>query len=151
MITKEMRRKVMMIANHLYHKCGYVQSNAMRTAWRLIKTDLIETKVAGVTFENRQRILQKVSVCFPDVVVQLCREAANEYDANAVAVYAIVHSKYRAKIGYLPAKVAAVVATLLDKGMSVETSRFRIVGGLDPQYPTYGARLMISFRGGASA
>lgn len=144
MITKEMRRKVMMIANYLFHKCGYVQSNAMRTAWRLVKTDNIETRVAGVTFENRQRILHKVAVCYPDVAVQLCREKSNEYDANAVAVYAVVHSKYRAKIGYLPAKVAAVVATLLDKGMNVATSRFRIVGGLDPEYPTYGARLMLS-------
>jgi len=52
--------KVMTIANKLVAQ-GYNRANAMIKAWVLVKMPLVETKVAGVTFGNRQKAIEHLS------------------------------------------------------------------------------------------
>ncbi len=69
----------------------------------------VVTKVAGVTFGNRQSIIKKIKVGDP---VDLVPEPRNKDDPNAVKV--VWHGKH---IGYLPATVAAVQKRLSERKM----------------------------------
>lgn len=116
-MLKEIRRKVMQIANRLV-KRGQVRACAMETAWRLVKAHALSTRVVGTSFDNRQNVLALMTKYSPaDISVELVRENTNAFDSNAVAVTAAIKGKVRAVIGYLPSAVAAVVATIMDKAL----------------------------------
>lgn len=90
---KTRHSKVMTIANKLITK-GYNRANAMVKAWALVKMPLVETKVAGVTYGNRQKAIEHLSRYAPERIrIHLKREQDNTYDRNAVAVYAAVEGK----------------------------------------------------------
>ena len=140
----KIKSKVMTIANKLVGK-GYSRSVAMVKAWVLAKTQSLTTKVAGVTFDGRQELLQLISSFNPaNVSISLKREPNNSYDKNAVAVWVSVTGKLNCKIGYLPKTVAYVIAPLLDKGNELDSKALNIVGGYEQsQYSTYGARIQL--------
>lgn len=141
-MLKEMRSKVMQIANRLV-KLGQVRACAMEAAWKIVKSNGLSTRVAGTTFDNRQNVLALIAKYNPaDVDVQLVREPSNAFDSNAVAVTVSVKDKVRAVIGYLPKRVAAVISALMDKGFEVPSDTLSIVGGYD-EYTNYGARIII--------
>ena len=54
-----MRKAVATMANQL-RKLGYSLSNAFKTAWRRIKEGMT-VRVQGVTFDNRQKLLQFIA------------------------------------------------------------------------------------------
>lgn len=97
--------------------------------------DMITTKIAGVTFENRQNYVKKLRV---GEKVKLIREPNNKYDKNAVAVYNLNNNQ----LGYIPKELAKSIS---DK-MSAEEIPNAIVkyiaggNGLN-----YGATLEITF------
>lgn len=66
------------------------------------------TKVAGVTFENRQ---QYVKQCYAGQKLELIRDKFNVYDKNAVAVYAGEH-----QVGFLSKELAKSLASKMDSG-----------------------------------
>ena len=68
----------------------------------------IETKVAGVTFEGRQRVVASLQVGEP---VVLTREPENRYDANAIRVERVDG----AQIGYIPREIAGRIAPFMDE------------------------------------
>ena len=65
--------------------------------------DVICTKVAGVTFNNRQAVLARLS---PGETIQLRREPNNPYDPNAIRV-GVLNGQ---QIGYLNRAMAAELA-----------------------------------------
>lgn len=142
MMLKEIRKKVMQIANRLV-KRGQVRACAMETAWKLVKAHSLSTRVVGTSFDNRQNVLALLAKYNPaDVDIQLVRESDNPFDSNAIAVTAAVKGKVRAVIGYLPKAVASVTAVLMDKGLQVLSDTLSIVGGYG-EYQNYGARIIV--------
>lgn len=113
MKAKDIKSKVMTIANALV-KQGASRSVAMVRAWITVKLRRIDTKTAGVTHGNRQKLLARLSRYSPDeITIKLNREPENAADSNAVQV------------------IAAAIAPLMDKGKAVASSFKAITGGAD--------------------
>jgi len=124
--------KVMTIANKLVAQ-GYNRPHAMVKAWALVKLPKLETKVAGVTYGNRQRAIEHLTMYAPEAVsIRLEREPGNEHDRNAVAVYAAVEGKGAYHMGYLPRSLAAFIAPLMDAGKAVNALFREVRGGYEP-------------------
>lgn len=141
-MLKDIRRKVMQIANRLVGQ-GYIRACAMATAWKLIKSRAVSTRIAGTSFDNRQNVLSLLAKYNPaQISVKLQRDQSNSFDSNAVAVTATVKGKVSAVIGYLPKAVASVIAALMDKGINVMSEALSIVGGYADR-ENYGARILI--------
>lgn len=138
-----MKSKVMTIANHLV-KQGMSRSAAMVRAWITVKLRRIETKTAGVTHGNRQKLLARLSRYAPeDITIQLQRESGNAYDSNAVQIVAAVRGKGSAVMGYLNRQLAAAIAPLLDKGKEIHSIFKAITGGADYRL-TYGLNVELA-------
>ena len=137
------KSKVMTIANALV-KQGVSRSAAMVRAWITVKLSTIQTRAAGVTYGNRQKLLERLARYSPeDITVQLRREQDNAHDKNAVQVVAAVKGKGSAVLGYLNKQLAAAVAPLMDKGAEI-VSRFKAVTGGEERYLNYGLNIEIA-------
>lgn len=142
-MMKDFRRKLMQIANRLVGR-GYIRSCAMSTAWKLIRLQSVSTRVTGTSFDGRQNVLELLAKYHPELIsVKLVREPENIHDRNAVAVVAEVRGKVKAMLGYLPQAVAAVVAAMMDKGLTVTGKQLRITGGYG-LFENYGARITVT-------
>ena len=116
----------------------------MSTAWKLIRCRSVSTRVTGTSFDGRQNVLELLAKYHPELIsVKLIREPQNPYDRNAVAVVAEVRGKVKAKLGYLSQAVAAVVAAMMDKGLTVTGKQLRITGGYG-LFENYGARITVT-------
>lgn len=136
------RRKVATTANRL-KKMGMSLSAAFKKAWELIKGKTITTKVKGVTFGNGQRALERLTHYQPEqIIIKLERELYNLYDGDAVAVYVGVISKGVVKVGYLPAPLAKIISTLVDKGIEIKALYGQIRGRYE-DYMNYGLEIKI--------
>ncbi len=96
----------------------------------------IKTKVAGVTFENRQSYIigiQKAMESGKDIDMVLVRDMRNKADSNAVKVLARWKEGQavvkRTQVGFLPKEVAANIAGLMDTGIFVSVKGFEIKTG----------------------
>lgn len=69
--------------------------------------DIIETSVAGVTFEGRQEIIQNLRI---GELIKLRREIHNLYDTNAIKVI----SENGSHIGYINRKLAEKITSIMD-------------------------------------
>ena len=138
-----MKSKVMTIANALV-KQGLSRSAAMVQAWITVKLRRIETKTAGVTHGNRQKLLARLArYSAEDITITLNREPKNKADRNAVQVIAAVRGKGSAVMGYLNRQLAAVIAPLLDKGKRV-VSAFKAITGGEEYFLNYGLNISIA-------
>ena len=136
------RKEVTTIANRINGKINDL-SAAFRRAWQIVKGRLLISKVSGVTFGTWQRALRKLEGYSPDTVnVNLEREAANQYDANAVKVMVSVGSGDRYHLGYVPKDMAALLAPVLDKGIELITRFKRVTGGTFDKM-NYGALITV--------
>lgn len=68
----------------------------------------IETPIAGVSFEDRQKLIAEY--VREGMVVLVVRQSGNEYDKNALPVLAGMHM-----IGYVPRDIAEQVAPAMDE------------------------------------
>lgn len=84
------------------------------------------TKVVGVTFENRQDVLKGLEA---GVELELVREPGNEYDANAIAV----QLRDGSRLGHLNRHLAAQLAPVMDSGVEYDACVSAVTGG--PQDP----------------
>lgn len=75
-----------------------------------------KTRVAGPMYERRQELIEQMT---NDTPLRLQREPQNEYDENAVAIYAEINEEWH-KIGYVHAHIAKRVGPLMDQGEPVE-------------------------------
>lgn len=141
-MLKDIRRKVMQIANRLVGQ-GKARTEAMLTAWKIVRYRALRTKINGTSFDNRQNVLALLTKYNPaDIAVKLVRDRLNAFDSNAIAVTAVIKDKVSAVIGYLPKAVASVVAVLMDKGINVNADTLSIVGGYS-DHENYGARIIV--------
>ena len=136
------RKQVATIANRLNRKLQDL-SAAFRQAWQIVKGRELVSKVAGVTFNNRQAALRKLGQYDAAAVnVALEREAGNAHDPNAVKVNVSVADGRAYHLGYIPKDLAAVLAPLLDKGMEL-VARFKSVTGGTFDKMNYGALITV--------
>ena len=141
--ANETKSKVCIIANRLIKK-GLSKSAAFIKAWQTVKTETIETKIAGVTFGNRQTAIANLKKYAADnISINLERETTNEHDNNAIAVIATVKDKGSYKMGYIPKTLSATIAPLIDYGKAV-TANFKEVIGKYQAYHNYGLAVSVS-------
>jgi single-stranded-DNA-specific exonuclease len=96
----------------------------------------IETKVVGVTFENRQAV---VALLTEREQVFLIREPDNAFDSNAVKVQRWDHQQF----GYLNRELAKVLAPRMDRyGRFIKGTVSRLTGG---NYPGSSLGVLIRF------
>ncbi len=137
------KSKVMTIANALV-KQGVSRSAAMVRAWITVKLRKLHIKAVGVTFGNRQTLLNHLTRYAPeDITVTLQRERDNAADSNAIQIVAAVRNKGAAVIGYINRELAAAIAPLMDKGATI-ASRFKAVTGGYAPYMNYGFNLELT-------
>jgi single-stranded-DNA-specific exonuclease len=82
------------------------------------------TKLAGVSFEGRQEVVARLQ---PGAPVRLVRQPDNEFDPNAIAVFAPTGEQ----IGYLNRRLASVLAPALDAGAEWDVGVTDVTGGED--------------------
>lgn len=80
------------------------------------------TKVVGVTYENRQEVLATLEA---GIELALRRDAQNEYDANAIAVTLLDGTQ----IGYLNKHLAKQLAPAMDSGIAYDAAISDVTGG----------------------
>ena len=101
-----------------------------------ISTRSIETKVVGVTFENRQKV---VALLTEREQVYLIREPDNAFDSNAVMVVRWDHQQF----GYLNRELAKDLAPRMDRyGRFIKGTVSRLTGG---NYPGSSLGVLIRF------
>ena len=141
-MKKAIHSKVMTIANRLVRQ-GYNRANAMIKAWVLVKMPLVETKVSGVTYGNRQKAIEHLTHYQPEQIsIELIRERDSAYDINSVAVVASVAGKGSYTMGYLPRTLAAFIAPLLDAGKAIGSAYKEVRGKYQP-YMNYGLAITL--------
>jgi single-stranded-DNA-specific exonuclease len=89
-----------------------------------------EIKVAGVTFEHRQEVLERMTA---GEWLRGVREPDNEYDSGAVALWRVDERGVAAEqVGYIPRAEAPMVARLMDaEGYEVWGFVDEVTGGSD--------------------
>ena len=130
-ITK--KRKVVTTFANRFYKTIQDRPFAFEKAWEIVKDDRpLGSRVAGVSFGNRQKALTRLEEYEPaSVVVTLTRELDNEYDANAIKVLVNVQDRDKYHLGYLPGKMASLLAPLIDKGFEPAASFKGVTGGYE--------------------
>lgn len=89
--------------------------------------DAFYSKIAGVTFDNRQYYISNLSVGDQLIVM---REYNNAYDANAIALY----DRAKNQLGYIRKEVAAQLAPRIDCGEKISVYVDSVTGGDDYNY-----------------
>jgi single-stranded-DNA-specific exonuclease len=88
---------------------------------------LLITKVAGVSFEGRQAIIDKMTGREP---IRLIPEPTNQFDKNAIGVWTVLADGTKAQIGFVPRDLAAKIAPLID-GEQVMARLVALTGGFE--------------------
>jgi hypothetical protein len=108
-----------------------------------VKGRLLISKIAGVTFGNRQAALAHLTKYPPEAVaVALRREADNQHDANAVAVDVSVNGSRAVSLGYIPREWAELIAPIIDAGVILTAVFKEVTGGIGHKL-NYGALVEI--------
>jgi hypothetical protein len=143
MANREVKSKVVTLANKLAPKMGGNKSKAFVKAWAIVKAGGLELAVKGVSFGNRQEALKRLSGYAPDqVMAVLVPEPSNPADPAAVAVMVGVQSgRGLYRLGYVPRDMAPVVAA-----MGARLPALRVVSGSWgwAGKVTYGARVALA-------
>lgn len=87
----------------------------------------IFSKIAGVSFNGRQRLVRNLSIGIP---LRLVREQNNQYDENAIKITTIGGIQ----LGYIRAGLAAKLAPLMDEGNKFNCKVLEITGGEDKNF-----------------
>lgn len=106
-----------------------------------MKANILNIRVAGVTYENRQEIIARLITSDP---CRLEPEPENPYDANALAVK-VSHDGAVYHVGYIPKDMAALIAPHLD-GEALMVKIVEITGGFemfDGSQAAFGLRLHV--------
>jgi len=109
-------------------------------------TEFIRTNVAGVTFENedgvqRQELIRQLVK--PGLPVYLEREPSNSADPNAVIVFLNTPDNQFYQLGYLPRKIALIIAHRMDNREIVQGKITQI---LDVEDGTKGVEIELIMR-----
>lgn len=96
------------------------------------------TKLSGVTFDNRQDVIELLQAGDP---LRLVREPDNEFDPMACAV----HDAHGSMVGYLNRRLAAAIAPLVDGGVAYDVEVADVTGGSADR--AWGLNVILSKRG----
>jgi len=144
MTNRELKSKVVTLANRLTSKMDGDKSAAFIKAWAIVKAGKIELAVKGVSFANRQEALRRLAAYAPDQIkAVLVPEENNPADKNAIAVLVGVQGgKGLYHLGYAPRDLAPVLAAM--RGLNTLPA-LRVVCGTwgYTHQTTYGARLAL--------
>lgn len=75
-----------------------------------IEQHIMYSKVAGITFDNRQYLARR---CYVGMRLSMRRDRYNRYDPNAVE---ICMDEGLSVLGYIPKETARTIAELIDSG-----------------------------------
>ncbi len=78
----------------------------------LSRRKIINSYIAGVSFENRQEIINKLRI---GDTLKVTRDYENQFDPNALGVYTREYDS----VGYIPKDLAAEIAPIFDEFSSV--------------------------------
>jgi single-stranded-DNA-specific exonuclease len=102
-----------------------------------VSTQSIETRVVGVTYEGRQKV---VALLTQWEQVFLIREPDNAFDPNAVKVVRWDHQQ----VGYLNRELAKILAPRMDcLGRPIKATVTSLIGGF---YPNSSLGAIVKFR-----
>lgn len=107
----------------------------------MMKANILNIRVAGATYENRQDIIARLNRTDP---CRLEPEPENPYDPNAIAVK-VSHDGSIHHVGYIPKDMAALIAPHLD-GEALMVKIVEITGGFELQdgsQASFGLRLHV--------
>jgi single-stranded-DNA-specific exonuclease len=96
------------------------------------------TKLAGVTFEGRQKVVARLA---PGTPLRLVRQADNEFDACACALF----DPQGDQVGFLNRRLAAVLAPAIDAGTDYEVTVSEVTGGVEGA--SLGVNVLVARRG----
>jgi hypothetical protein len=105
-------------------------------------TRTIVSRVAGVSHENRQDIIRRMTGKEP---CRLVPEPSNKFDPNAIAVHVAMADGRVEHVGFLPRDLAKQVSPHLE-GESVMAHILEIVGGFElfnGETAAYGLRISV--------
>lgn len=111
---------------------------------------VLNTKVAGVTYEGRQDIIAALR---GDEPCRIVPEPENPYDPNALAVHVAIEPGIVKHVGFVPREIAAQIAPHLE-GEAVMAQLVEITGGFetrDGDIAAYGLRIRIEIPDGEVA
>lgn len=86
-------------------------------------------RVAGTTFDNRQKYLGYLKSQGKPFKTALVREPNNPYDKNAILIMAHTQDNKRMPLGYVPRELAETLAPIIDAGRYIYINKVQIVGG----------------------
>ena len=142
MNNRELKSKVVSLANRLTPRMDGDRAAAFIRAWQIVKAGGLELAVKGVSFGNRQEALKRLAAYSPEQVkAVLVPEPSNPVDPAAVAVMVGVNGgKGLFRLGYVPRNMAAVVSAMRD-----HLPALRVVSGTWGWAckTTYGARVAL--------
>lgn len=100
----------------------YLADHTEGAAKNILQAERFFTKIVGVTFDNRQELIPKLT---PGQTLYLHREPCNRYDVNAIKL----ETDSGVIIGYLKAELAKVLAPAMDAGQQYCCNITAITGG----------------------
>lgn len=115
--------KMDMVDRLFFYSSEYLKNGSYKN---LAEQNKFYTKIAGVTFEQRQERIKDLEI---GQELILCREPENPHDANAIAVYA-----GEQQLGYLKRTLAQQLAVLMDKGNRYQALVAQVTGGQEQHY-----------------
>ena len=147
MTNKELKSKVVTLANKLAVQLGGNKSAAFRRAWAICKAGGLELAVKGTSFGNRQEALKRLAAYPPELVkAVLVPEPENKHDPAAVAVLVGVNGgKGLFHLGYVPRELAPVLAAMRGTH-ALQFPALRVVSGTWgwSGKTTFGARVALA-------
>ena len=102
----------------------------------ILDAPVFHTKLAGVTFDDRQETIAQLAAGEP---LDLRRDHANPYDANAVAVWSLRQNR---QLGFLNRDLAAEIAGALDAGAGYFVELADVTGGEEGR--SYGVNVRVT-------
>ncbi len=106
------------------------------------EAEAFHTKLAGVTFEGRQEVVARLAAGTP---LRLERQPDNPHDPNACALFGPLGDQ----VGYLNRRLAAVLAPIVDAGVTYDAEITEITGRervADDQSGSLGVNVLLSRR-----
>lgn len=133
------RREVMNLNHQLYTTGHFTQSEALKTAWQLVKG--VQLSARGVTFGKRQLALAHL-MKYPRRLVSITLlHQAHTADPQAVIIVVTVHGKGSYPIGFISREWAQALAPLLDAGQTLAATFHTVTGGRE--YGHFGLRFSV--------
>ena len=102
--------------------------------------EIMYSKVVGVTFDNRQQVIEKVK---KGDKLKLVPEPTNAFDPNAISVEWVGNKEWAgSSIGYIARGLAGDLSDRLKRGFEYEVTATDITGGTEDR-PTRGVNIEI--------